>query len=96
MRRLVQGFVAPIYRALWERPCTGGAPRLWAGLWAATCLYVALICLSLFGPVWMLVPGGIWLLGHGMLILLTQWDADWDNVLIAQLTRRYQTFYSAG
>ncbi len=35
MRRshgIIDGYEAPIHRAIWERVCTMGAPRMWATL----------------------------------------------------------------
>ena len=39
----VEGYEAPIKRALWERICSFGVPRLWATLWMVCCLYVGLL-----------------------------------------------------
>ncbi len=92
----IEGYEAPIHRALWERILTLGAPRMWAALWLVGCLYTALLFVTLLGFRWALLPLVVWALGQGVLILLTQWDIGWDDVAIAQLTRRYQAFYEAG
>jgi type IV secretory pathway TrbD component len=92
----IDGYEAPIHRALWERILTLGAPRMWAAVWLALCLYTALLFLTVLGARWALLPLVVWALGQGVLILLTQWDTHWDDLGIAQLTRRYRAFYEAG
>ncbi len=94
--QLIDGYEAPIHRALWERILTLGAPRMWAALWLVGCLYTALLFLTILGFRWALLPLVVWALGQGVLILLTQWDTHWDDLGIAQLTRRYRAFYEAG
>ena len=42
------------------------------------------------------VPAVVWMLGHGALMGLTLCDAQWDEMVLAQLTRRYKAFYDAG
>jgi type IV secretory pathway TrbD component len=95
-REWIEGYEAPIKRALWERILTFGAPRVWAAFWTSACLYAALLAMIGLGFKWMLVPALVWLVGHGVLIGLTLWDANWDDLALAQLTRRYKTFYDAG
>jgi type IV secretory pathway TrbD component len=92
----IEGYQAPIHRALWERITTMGAPRMWAAAWLVLCLYTALIFLSVFGARWALLPLVVWAIGQGILVLLTQWDLHWDDVAIAQVTRRYRDHYEAG
>jgi type IV secretory pathway TrbD component len=92
----IEGYQAPIHRALWERILTLGAPRMWAAVWLALCLYAALIFLSLIGVRLALLPLVVWALGQGVLMLLTQWDTWWDDLAIAQMTRRYRAHYEAG
>ena len=41
-------------------------------------------------------PAGVWMLGHGALMGLTLFDAQWDDMVLAQLSRRYKAFYDAG
>jgi hypothetical protein len=36
------------------------------------------------------------MLGHGLLVGLTLFDVNWDDMALAQLTRRYQAYYDAG
>jgi type IV secretory pathway TrbD component len=93
---IIDGYEAPIHRAIWERVCTMGAPRLWAALWLVMCLYAALVFLSVIGFRWAVLPLVVWALGQGVLVLLTQWDTGWDDLAIAQLTRRYKSNYEAG
>jgi type IV secretory pathway TrbD component len=92
----IEGYAAPIHRALWERILTLGAPRLWAALWLVSCLYVALLFLTIIGFRWVLLPLVVWAVGQGLLVCLTQWEIHWDDVAIAQLTRRYKALYEAG
>ena len=51
---------------------------------------------SAWGFAWLLVPAVVWMLGHGVLMGLTLFDAHWDEMALAQLTRRYKAFYDAG
>jgi type IV secretion system protein VirB3 len=92
----IEGYAAPIHRALWERILTMGAPRLWAAAWIALCLYAALLFLTVIGVRWAILPLVVWALGQGVLMGLTHWDPHWDDVGIAHLTRRYRSLYEAG
>ena len=92
----VEGYEAPIKRALWERITSFGVPRLWATLWMVCCLYVGLLVMVGLGFTWLMVPALVWMIGHGLLIALTLFDAQWDEMVLAQLTRRYKAFYDAG
>lgn len=92
----IEGYAAEIHRAVWERPHTMGAPRVWAALWLAGCLYAALLFLTVLGARWAVLPFVVWAVGQGVLVLLTQFDTHWDDIAIAQLTRRYKAFYEAG
>ena len=62
-RDSIEGYSAPIHRALWERILTCGAPRLWAALWLVGCLYAALLVLTVTGFRWVLLPLVVWALG---------------------------------
>jgi type IV secretory pathway TrbD component len=95
-REWIDGYEAPIKRALWERILSFGAPRTRAAFWACLCLYAGLIAMVGLEFKWILVPALVWMLGHGILIGLTLWDAHWDDIAIAQLTRRYKAYYDAG
>ena len=92
----IEGYEAPVKRALWERVTSFGAPRVWAALWVALCLYVGLFFMVGLGFKWVVLPALVWLLGHLVLIGLTLWDEKWDEVAGAQLTNRYKAFYDAG
>ena len=92
----IDGYESPIHRAVWERILTLGAPRLWSTVWLCLCLYAALWFLVALGARWALLPLVVWALGQGTLVLLTQWDSMWDDLAIAQLTRRYKSVYEAG
>jgi type IV secretory pathway TrbD component len=95
-RASIEGYAAPIHRALWERILTMGAPRLWAAVWLVGCLYAALLFLTVLGFRWAILPLVVWAVGQGVLMLLTQWDVFFDDIGIAQLIRRYKSLYEAG
>ena len=92
----IEGYETPIKQALWMRVCTGGVPRAWAAMWMCACLYMGLITMVAFGFMWLLVPGVLWLVGHGTLVALTLFDVHWDEMAMAQLTRNYRGYYTAG
>jgi hypothetical protein len=92
----IHGYQVPILRGVWERIQTFGALRFWSHAWAALCLFVGLLVLTYWGFKWTLGPFLIWLVGHGALVLLTQWNYRWDEMVLAQLGRRYKSRYSAG
>jgi hypothetical protein len=96
MTPFIPGYHNDIHQAVWKRPMTLGAPRLWSNVWLALCLYTALLVVFLLGLRWLLLPAVCWAIGQGVLVLLTQWDAQWDDVLIAYLSRKYHLFYDAG
>jgi type IV secretory pathway TrbD component len=93
-RELIEGYESPIHRALWERILTWGAPRLWSALWVVVCLYAALVLLTAFSARWALVPLGLWPVGQGIMVWLTMWDVQFDDVLLASV--KYRSFYDAG
>jgi type IV secretory pathway TrbD component len=95
-RPSADGYRTRIYRSVWERITTMGAPRLWAAVWLVGCLYVALLMLTVMGFRWAILPLVVWAMGQGALVLLSQWDTHWDDIAIAQLVRRYRAHYEAG
>jgi len=95
-RDLIAGYEAPIYRGIWERILTMGAPRLLSVFWLAACAYTSLLILTLRGFRMVLVPLVVWAIGQGVLVMLTQFDGRWDDICLAQLVRRYQSWYDAG
>jgi hypothetical protein len=92
----IPGYEAPIQRGVWERPCTMGVPRLWAACWLVVCLYAGLSCLLLQRPGMLPLCLIGWLGGHGGLAALTQWEPQWDSVVLAHWTRRYRAYYEEG
>jgi type IV secretory pathway TrbD component len=90
------GYQVTILRGVWERIKTFGAPRLWSHAWAACCLFVGLLLLTYWGIRWVALPVGVWLLGHGTLIWLTAWNERWDEMILAQWSRKYKSRYDAG
>jgi hypothetical protein len=92
----IHGYEAPILRGVWERITSFGVLRVWGHVWAACCLFVGLLVLTYVGFRWLAVPFVGWLLGHGALVLLTQWSDRWDEMALAHLRRRYKSRYDAG
>ena len=93
----VPGFQEDIHPGVWQRHTVLGAPQKWSMAWLAIVGYgVAYILYAL--PIRLLVPlGVVWALGQGALALLTKWDPQWDDVLLASFkTRRYKKRYEAG
>ena len=90
------GYQAPILRGVWERITSFGALRFWSHAWAAMCLFLGLLVLTYWGFRWTLGPLLLWLIGHGALVLLTQWNPRWDEMIQAQMSRRYKSRYDAG
>ena len=95
-RAMIAGYEAPIHRGIWERILTMGAPRLLSVAWLAVCAYAGLLTLTLRGFRMVLVPLVVWALGQGVLVMLTQFDGRWDDIVLAQMVRRYRAFYDAG
>lgn len=93
---LIHGYRVPILQGVWQRVTTFGVLRLWSHAWAAACLFVGLLTLTYVGLKWVVVPVGLWLLGHGTLLLLTQWNSKFDEMFFAHLRRRYKSSYRAG
>src|SRR5262249_39769043 len=96
MSEPVHGYQVPILRGVWERITSFGALRFWSHAWAAMNLFVGLLVLTYWGFKWTLGPFVLWILGHGALVLLTQWNSKWDEMIQAQISRRYKSRYSAG
>ena len=94
--KFIQGYEADCYRAIWERPKTFGAPRAWAAGWLIAVLYGALLAVLGGRPRWILYVGLAWFVGQGVLVALTQWDPDWDRLLVRWLARRGSHYYRAG
>ncbi len=99
--RHIEGYAAPIHRGVWERILVMGAPRMLSTLWLVLSLYAGLVVLTVCGVRWVLLPLVVWAVGHGVLVLLTQWDASWDDMLVAHLRQHgsrwgYKSFYDAG
>jgi type IV secretory pathway TrbD component len=94
-RELIPGYQTEIHRSLWERILTVGVPRLWAAVWLVLCLAGSLFFLIWLGFAWSLAPLGVWALGHVVLTLLTAWDHQFDDVLLAHLMRHYKSYYEA-
>jgi type IV secretory pathway TrbD component len=92
----IHGYHVPILRGVWERITSFGALRVWSHAWAAICLFLGLLVLTYWGFTWTLGPLLLWIIGHGALVLLTQWNPRWDEMIQAQMSRRYKSRYDAG
>ena len=93
----IPGFQEDIHPGVWHRHMIWGAPQKWVYAWIAICGYgVAYIIYAL--PLRLLIPLAlVWALGQGGLALLTKWDPQWDDVLLASWkVRRYKQRYEAG
>lgn len=90
------GHTAPILQGVWRRITTFGALRGWSHCWAAACLFVGLLLLTWGGWRWLPLPAVGWLLGHGVLVALTSWNARWDEMMGAQWRHKYASRYDAG
>lgn len=91
----IPGYSAPIYRALWESILCAGVPRMWFRVWGVLCAALGLTFLTYVGVLWILVPLALWAAGQGSMMLLTLWDPQWPDLLLAQLTRQYRETYEA-
>jgi type IV secretory pathway TrbD component len=92
----IDGYQAPIHRALWERILTMGVPRIWAAFWLVLCLWLTLLLLTVTGLRYAGLPLIAWALGQGLMVLLTAWDPFWDDLMGAQIKRLYKNYYDAG
>src|SRR5215831_707634 len=92
----IVGYQVDIHKGLWEPVKTLAAPRIWAAIWLAGWGSLAFACAMLVGMKWGLALMGVWLLGHGTMVVLTFIDPRWDEVVLAQLVRRYKASYDAG
>jgi type IV secretory pathway TrbD component len=90
----IEGFHAPIHRAIWYRILTWGAPRMWSGVWVLLCLMATAWAFAVFEARIYLVPMVAWPIGQAMLKALTRWDRQWDQV--AKAKPRYRSYYEAG
>jgi type IV secretory pathway TrbD component len=96
MAEQVLGWQVPIQRGVWERILVGGAPRFYAKAWACAWLFLGLMLLTYWGWRWLVLPCGAWLIGHGVLVWLTQWNSRFDDMALAQWNQRYKSRYDAG
>jgi len=97
VKTFIPGYEADVYRALWERPMTFGAPRIWAAGWLILALYIALLFVVAGRFQGLTGIGLAWLVGQGVLVKLTQWDRQWDQLLTEWLFRKHRTqYYRAG
>lgn len=88
-----RGYQAEIHQAVWKRVTMFGSPKMVAVIWLALCLQVALLLLPLAGFRWAGAALLVWCIGQGVLIALTCWEEQWDEIGLAQLTRRYPARY---
>src|SRR5207245_10141679 len=96
MAEPVHGYQVPIQRGVWDRIIVFGAPRFYARAWACLWLFVGLLLLTYWGFRWLPLPFLGWLVGHGVLFLLTQWNPNWEDMLVVQLIHLYNYLYISG
>ncbi len=94
----IAGYDVPIHRGVWERITTMGAPRIWGTLWLVGCLYAGLVVLVGCGVRWLPLVLIVWVVGQGVLVLLTNYEPYWDDLLWHMVFRwqRNRDFYEAG
>jgi len=92
----VHGYHVDVYQSLWDRPKTWGALRIWAAAWLIVVLYLALLLLVAGTMSALTYVGLSWFGGQAILVALTQWDKDWDRIMIRWLFRRGRHYYRAG
>jgi hypothetical protein len=90
------GYEAPILQGVWQRIQSFGVLRLWGQCWAALWIGVGLWTLTYLGFRWLVLPFVCWIVGHGVLAWLTQWNDRWDEMAMAQWGRGYKDRYDAG
>jgi len=96
MKPFIAGYEVDIYRGMWERPKTFGAPRIWAACWLILILYSSLIVLIAGHPAWITWIGITWMGGQATLVALTKWDAAWDQLFTQWLMTGKTRYYRAG
>jgi hypothetical protein len=94
---MVEGYEAPIPQGLWRRVTTYGIPTTWFAVWLGGALLQIVLSMSRFGWGWG-VAVGVCVVGveFGLAQWLTRQDMQWDELRLAQWTRRYHAFYDAG
>lgn len=92
-RVLIPGFQEDIHPGVWQRQLLWGVPQGWTHAWLGLCLFgLAYIMFALpFKAVFPLA--GVWFVGQSLLIQVTKWDPQWDDVFLG---RRYKKRYEAG
>jgi len=95
-RGYIVGYQVDIYKGLWEPVKTLAAPRVWAALWLVLWAALAFGCAMVVSVKLGVALMGVWLLGHGTMVVLTFKDPRWDEVVLAQLRFRYRNAYDAG
>jgi hypothetical protein len=96
-RELIPGFQEEIHPGVWHRQQLWGAPQAWTHAWIGVCL-LGLGYIIYHLPFKAIFPlAGIWVIGQSLLIQLTRWDPQFDDVLLQNLLgRRYKKRYQAG
>jgi type IV secretory pathway TrbD component len=96
-RETIPGFQEEIHLGVWHRHEVWGASRKWVYAWMAVCGFVGAHILFKLPFGWLFPWVFVWMVGHGVLVLLTQWDDRWDDVLLASWRhRKYKKRYEAG
>lgn len=91
---MIEGYQATIYQALWKRILMLWAPRMWTAIWLVVNAYALLMLVTVYGVWYAAFPFVIWPSGQGLLVALTLWDVQFDDVLLASV--KYSSHYEAG
>lgn len=91
------GFQEDIHPGVWQRHHFRGVPQKLAYAWIALCGCAAAHVIYRLPWKWLVPVLVLWGLGHHGMVLLTRWDPQWDDVLLAGWkVRRYKKRYAAG
>ena len=84
---------APVSAGLWKKITHYGILHVWFVIWMGLLGAQAIACLKWFGWRWFLLSLIPTLGEFFFLQWLTAFDINWDDIIHAQLTRRYKSYY---
>ena len=100
MRKSIEhlpGLQEQIHPGVWQRHTLWGAPQKWVYAWMAIIGYGCAYTIYALPLLYLGVLVLVWAAGQAGLVLLTKWDMQFDDVLLASWKiRRYKKRYSAG
>jgi type IV secretory pathway TrbD component len=92
--QLIPGYHAVIHQALARRITTAGVPRLWFILEILGAVFFGFVLFSVYRSWVAIIPAGVALAWHIILMLAMRADPDYDAVLFYSV--RYKSHYHAG